>query len=77
MGTPASISESVEPHTEAIELEPLQVVISETTLIVYGKSDNSGKTAIKALSANAQCPISLLPTHLIILTSQTEYGGKL
>jgi hypothetical protein len=44
---------------------------------VYGKSDKSGKTAINALSANAQCPISLLPTHLIILTSQTEYGGKL
>ena len=33
-GTPASISASVEPHTEAIELEPFDSVISETTRMV-------------------------------------------
>ena len=30
IGTPASISESVEPHTEAIEVEPLELSTSET-----------------------------------------------
>ncbi len=30
-GTPASISDSEVPHTEAIELEPFDSVISDTT----------------------------------------------
>ncbi len=33
-GTPASISESDAPHTDAIEDEPFDSVISETTRIV-------------------------------------------
>jgi len=52
-------------------------VISDTTLTIYGKSSGLGRTGTNALSANAPCPISLLPTHLNILTSPTEYGGKL
>ena len=40
-------------QTEAIELEPLQVTISETTIVVYGNSSSSGKTGTNALSANA------------------------
>jgi hypothetical protein len=67
----------VEPQTDAIELDPLQLVTSETVLIIYGKSSKLGKTGSKALSANLPCHTSLLPTHLIILTSHTEYGGKL
>ena len=31
MGTPASISAMLEPHTEAIELDPFDSVISDTT----------------------------------------------
>ena len=34
IGTPASISESEEPHTDAIEDEPLDSRMSETTRIV-------------------------------------------
>ena len=34
IGTPASISEREVPQTEAIELDPLDSVISETTLKV-------------------------------------------
>ena len=34
MGTPASISDRVDPHTEAIELDPLDAITSETVLIV-------------------------------------------
>jgi hypothetical protein len=33
-GTPASMSDSDEPHTEAIELEPFDSRMSETTRIV-------------------------------------------
>ena len=33
-GTPASISDSEAPHTEAIDDEPFDSVISETTRIV-------------------------------------------
>ncbi|MBT3729020.1 hypothetical protein HOG27_02920 [bacterium] len=67
----------MEPQTEAIELEPLQLVTSETVLIIYGKSSSEGNTGSSAFSANLPCHTSLLPTHLIILTSHTEYGGKL
>ena len=31
LGTPAAISDSVEPHTDAIEVEPLDCMTSDTT----------------------------------------------
>ena len=34
MGTPASISDSVDPHTDAIELDPLEAITSETVRTV-------------------------------------------
>ncbi len=34
IGTPASISASVDPHTDAIEVEPFELRISETSRIV-------------------------------------------
>ena len=37
IGTPASINDNEVPQTVAIEDEPLDSVISETTLKVYGK----------------------------------------
>ena len=37
IGTPASIRLRVAPQTEAIELEPFDSRMSETTRIVYGK----------------------------------------
>jgi len=77
IGTHAAIKLIVEPQTDPIELEPLQLVTSETVLIIYGKSSSFGNTATRAFSANLPCQTSLLPTHLIILTSHTEYGGKL
>ena len=42
IGTPAASIQSVPPHTEAIEEEPLDSIISETTLIVYGNSSLEG-----------------------------------
>ena len=38
IGTPASISESVEPQTEPIDDEPFDSSVSETIRIVYGNS---------------------------------------
>ena len=42
IGTPAAIKARDEPHTVAIELEPLDSVISDTNLRVYGKSSFFG-----------------------------------
>ena len=51
--TPASISASDEPQTDAIDDEPLDSRISETTRIVYGNSSPSGITGTRARSASA------------------------
>ena len=59
IGTPASISASVEPHTDPIDDEPFDSSVSETILIVYGKSSASGMTASSALCASAPWPMSL------------------
>ena len=77
IGTPASISESVEPQTEAIEVEPFDISASETTRIVYGKSSNAGSTGISARSASSPWPISRRPGPRMKRASPTEYGGKL
>ena len=58
IGTPASISASVEPHTEPIDDEPFDSSVSETTRIVYGKSAASGITASSARWASAPWPMS-------------------
>ena len=72
IGTPASNNASVEPQTEAWEVDPLELNTSDTNLIVYGNSSSEGINGSKALSAKAPCPISLLPGPLSGLTSPTE-----
>jgi hypothetical protein len=52
-GTPASMSASEAPHTVAIEDEPFDSRMSETTRIVYGNSSFTGSTASTARSARA------------------------
>lgn len=56
--------------------EPLLSVIVLSTLIVYGKTDSSGRIGSKALSARVPCPISRLLGAPILPTSPTEDGGK-
>ena len=75
--TPASISESVDPHTEAIEDEPLDSRMSDTTLIVYGKSSCDGIIGSSARSASAPWPMSRRLGPRMKPASPTEYGGKL
>src|SRR4030095_6685027 len=58
IGTPASISDSDDEHTDAIEVEPLDDNASETRRMVYGNDSKLGTTGSTARSANAPWPIS-------------------
>ena len=58
IGTPASISASVEPQVEAIDVEPLDVTASLTRRMTYGKSSCAGRTGTSARSASAPWPMS-------------------
>ena len=77
IGTPASISAIVEPHTEPIEDEPFDSSVSETSRIVYGKSSSGGTTASSARCASAPWPMSRRFGPRMKPVSPTEYGGKL
>ena len=77
IGTPASISASVEPQTEPIDDEPFDSSVSETIRIVYGKSAAAGMTASSARWASAPWPMSRRLGPVIRPVSPTEYGGKL
>ena len=77
IGTPASMSASVPPHTLAMLDEPFDSRISLMTRIVYGNLSGPGITALSERSASAPCPISRRPGPRIGLHSPTEYGGKL
>src|ERR1041384_3027202 len=76
-GTPASINESDAPQTVAIDDDPFDFRMSETTRMVYGQFSSVGSTAEMARSASAPCPTSLRPTPVMRPTSPTENGGKL
>lgn len=71
------MSAIVDPQTEAMDDDPLQVVVSETTRIIYGKSTADGSTGSRAFSASRPCPTSRRPTQRSGFTSPTENGGKL
>src|SRR5688572_30566510 len=77
MGTPASISASEEPHTEAIDDEPFDSVISDTQRTTYGKSPFAGITAATPRFASLPWPISRRFGASWFEISPTENGGKL
>ena len=77
IGTPASISARLVPHTEAIELEPFDSRISETTRITYGNFSMSGITALTPRLARLPWPISRRFGEPIMPVSPTLNGGKL
>src|SRR5580658_4093399 len=76
-GTPASINASDPPHTLAIDEEPFDSRMSETTRMAYGNSASGGSRLESDLSASAPCPISRLPVLFFNDTATTENGGKL
>ncbi len=51
-GVPESISAMLEPHTDAIDVDPFDESTSETTRIVYGQSSELGSTGTIARSAS-------------------------
>src|ERR687894_2805821 len=75
-GTPASISDSDDPQTDAIEDEPLDSRMSETTRIVYGKSSCDGIIGTSARSASAPWPMSRRLGPRMNPASPTENGGE-
>src|ERR687889_2329164 len=75
-GTPASISDSDEPHTEAIDDDPFDSRMSETTRIVYGNSSTDGTTGTSARSASAPWPMSRRFGPRMKPASPTENGGE-
>ena len=77
IGTPASISASEAPQTLAIDEEPLDSRMSDTTRIVYGNSSLGGSTASTARSARAPWPMSRREGEPKRRTSPTENDGKL
>src|SRR5262249_62172679 len=77
IGTPASISASEEPHTEAIDDEPLDSRMSETTRIVYGNSSVEGTIGTRARSASAPWPMSRRFGPRMKPASPTENGGEM
>src|SRR5579885_3598794 len=77
IGTPASINASVPPQTDAIDDDPFDSRISETSRIVYGNLAGGGSTAFRDRSASMPWPISRRPGPRIGLHSPTENGGKL
>src|SRR5918993_270202 len=76
-GTPASISDIDEPQTEAIDDEPLDSRMSDTTRIVYGNSSCDGIIGTSARSASAPWPMSRRFGPRMKPASPTENGGKL
>ena len=77
IGTPACISDSEEPQTDAMEDDPLLSRMSETTRTVYGKSSIDGITGTSARSASAPWPMSRRLGPRMKPASPTENGGKL
>src|ERR687893_1333688 len=77
IGTPASISASAEPQTDAIEDDPLDSRMSDTTRIVYGNSSVDGTTGMSARSASAPWPMSRRFGPRMKPASPTENGGEL
>ena len=77
IGTPASISARLVPQTEAIELEPFDSRISDTTRMTYGNVVMSGITAATPRRARLPWPISRRFGEPIMPVSPTQNGGKL
>ena len=77
IGTPASMSASVEPQVEAIDVEPFDVTHSLTRRMTYGNSSWSGRTGTSARSARSPWPMSRRLGPRIGLFSPVLYGGKL
>src|SRR3979490_797699 len=76
IGTPASISASVEPQTEPSDDGPCDSRVSDTMRIVYGNSVAGGIIASRARCASAPWPMSRRFGPRMKPVSPTENGGE-
>ena len=78
-GTPASNNAILEPHADAIDDDPFELVTSLVIRIVYGKSFRCGSTGKIAFSARFPCPMAT-KYHSIDqidrITLDSEYYGS-
>jgi polyribonucleotide nucleotidyltransferase len=77
VGTPASISARLPPHTDAIDDEPFDSVISETTRSEYANSSAPGSSGRIARLARLPCPTSRRLVNPKRPVSPVANGGKL
>src|SRR3981081_3444460 len=76
-GTPASIRGTDAPQIVAMDDDPFDSRMSETTRLAYGQLTSVGRPAETARSARAPWPLSRRPAPRMKPTSPTENGGKL
>src|SRR5260370_37302957 len=74
-GTPASISDNDAPQTVAIDDDPFDSKMSETTRIAHGHDSSVGSPPEPARSPSAPCPHSRSPAPRLNPTSPTEHAG--
>ena len=77
IGTPASISESVAPQTVAIDDEPFDSSVSETTRIVYGNSTPAAARSRSRARRASRDRLRAGPDRAAAAPRPTENGGKL
>src|SRR5262245_1428630 len=77
VGTPASISDSDEEHTDAIDVEPFDDRTSDTSRSEYANSSWLGTTGSTARAASAPWPISRRFGEPTRPTSPLAHGAML
>ena len=77
IGTPASINERLDEHTDPIDVEPFDDMTSDTRRSVYAKSSWLGTTGITARAARAPWPISRRLGEPTRPVSPLDHGGML
>ena len=77
IGTPASISASVEPQTDAIDDEPLDSSISLIRRIVYGNSSFGGSTGTARVPRDGRGRFRGGRGRASGASRRPRYGGKL
>ena len=77
IGTPASISASVEPQIEACDVDPFEDTTSDTTRMQYGNSSTEGSTGTSAFSASEPWPTSRRDVERAARASPVDHCGML
>jgi len=77
IGTPASMRARVPPQTVAMDEDPFDSRMSETTRTVYGNASSDGSIGDNERRARLPWPMSRREGPRMNFASPTEKGGKL